>query len=75
MENCKCVYNNLAIQTIVLVLILILIFYVYRIFHQNEYLLNNSRGYMGHPSVDSVNDSGADLRILGQQFTSTDQGN
>ena len=31
-------------------------------------------GYVGYPLTDSVNDSGADLRILGTQFSSTDQG-
>lgn len=31
-------------------------------------------GYVGHPLINSVDDSGADLRILGQRFSSTDQG-
>ncbi|HXT82834.1 MAG TPA: hypothetical protein VN704_00550 [Verrucomicrobiae bacterium] len=41
---------------------------------QGGYLNRYLGGYVGRPLTDSIDDSGADLRILGQQFTSTDQG-
>jgi len=37
-------------------------------------MLKRSGGYIGHPLINSVYDSGADLRDLGTQFSSTDQG-
>jgi len=56
-------------HVIIIVLLLIIIYLVYT----KEKFMNRP-DYVGHPLIDSINDSGADLRILGTEFTSTNQG-
>lgn len=90
---CDCVKNNLLIQSVVVIFLILIIYYIYGLLQvQSEMLTamrdtaeggylssflppsNSAENYVGYPLVNSVNDSGADLRRLGTQFTSTDQG-
>ena len=52
------------------IIIILLLFIIYTLY-KRENFITNSR-YVGFPLVNSINDSGADLRILGTEFTSTD---
>ena len=56
-------------QLAILVILIVLVLY----FYYDTERLTNRPDYFGHPLVDSIDDSGADLRILGTQFSSTDQ--
>lgn len=84
-EKCGCFNANVVAHVIIIILLIVLFFKVYKMSSaQSEFFENSAEGgylsrylnngYAGHPLVDSVDDSGADLRILGQQFSSTDQG-
>lgn len=67
-----------VILGIIFVLILIVLYFVYsENFAQTvegDRLGRTLKGYVGHPLDDTVYTSGADLRLLGTQFSSTDQG-
>ena len=81
-EKCGCFSAN-AIAHVVIIILLLILFYQISL-NQSELLSGSAQGgylsrylnngYAGHSLINSVNDSGADLRILGQQFSSTDQG-
>lgn len=84
-EKCGCFSANLMAHAIIIILLIVLFCQIYKLTAaQNEslsdksaqggYLSSYLNGYVGRPLTSSVDDSGADLRILGQQFTSTDQG-
>jgi hypothetical protein len=55
-------------HAIIILLLLVIIFMLY-----NREKLTSRPTYIGHPLIDSINDSGADLRELGTEFTSADQ--
>jgi hypothetical protein len=57
-------------HVIIIILLLVVIYLLYTKEH-----FSSRPDYIGHPLVDSINDSGADLRILGTEFSSVDQGN
>jgi high-affinity Fe2+/Pb2+ permease len=61
------------INTFMHAIILILLIYVIWKLHLFE-RMNSQGSYIGHGLQDQVYTSGADLRDLGQVFTSTDQG-
>lgn len=58
-----------SLHIVIIILLLVIIYMLYK--KEN---LTSRPTYYGHPLVDSINDSGADLRILGTEFSSTDQG-
>ena len=59
-----------ANHILIAVLIILIVIVLFRIYNKHE---SFNKNYVGVPLVDSVNDSGADLRFA-TQFTSVDEG-